>query len=32
MTKQVHKQKYVSVITNNSNWDILNKNLVTFKR
>ena len=32
MTKNVYKQKYYSVITKNSNWEILPKNLVTFKR
>ena len=32
MTKKVYKQKYFSVITKNSNWEILPKNLVTFKR
>ena len=34
MTKKVPKQKYFSVITKNSNWEILTKNLdlVTFKR
>ena len=32
MTKTVYKQKYFSVITKNSNWEILPKNLVTFKR
>ena len=32
MTKKVYKQKYFSVITKNSNWEILHKNLVTFKR
>ena len=32
MTKKVYKQKYFSVITKNSNWEILTKNLVTFKR
>ena len=31
MTK-VYQQKYFSVITKNSNWEILTKNLVTFKR
>ena len=32
MTKKVYnKQKYFSVITKNSNWYILTKNLVTFK-
>ena len=30
--KKVSKQKYFSVITKNSNWEILPKNLVTFKR
>ena len=30
--KNVYKQKYFSVITKNSNWEILTKNLVTFKR
>ena len=30
--KKVYKQKYFSVITKNSNWEILPKNLkVTFK-
>ena len=33
MTKNVYKQKYFfSVITKNSNWKVLPKNLVTFKR
>ena len=32
MTKKVYKQKYFSVITKNSTWDISSKNLVTFKR
>ena len=32
MTKQVYKQKCFSVITKNSNWEILTKNLVTHKR
>ena len=32
MTKKVYKQKYFSVITKNSNWETLPKNLVTFKR
>ena len=32
MTKKVYKQKYFSVITKTSNWEILTKNLVTFKR
>ena len=32
MTKKVYKQKYFSVITENSNWEILSKNLVTFKK
>ena len=32
MTKKVYKQKYFSVITKNSNWEILPKNFVTFKR
>ena len=32
MTKKVYKQKYFSLITKNSNWGILPKNLVTFKR
>ena len=32
MTKKVYKQKYFFVITKNSNWEILPKNLVTFKR
>ena len=30
MTKKVYKQKYLSLITKNSNWKILTKNLVTF--
>ena len=33
MTKKGYKQKYIFfVITKNSNWEILPKNLVTFKR
>ena len=32
MTKNVYKQKYFSVINNNSNQEILTKNLITFKR
>ena len=32
MTKKVYKQKCFSVITKNLNWEILTKNLVTFKR
>ena len=35
MTKKVYKQKgkiFFSVITKNSNWEILTDNLVTFKR
>ena len=32
MTKKVYKEKYFSVITKNSSWEILPKNLVTFKR
>ena len=32
MTKKVDKQKFFSVITKNSIWEILTKNLVTFKR
>ena len=32
MTKKDYKQKYFSVITKNTNWEILPKNLVTFKR
>ena len=32
MINKVYKQKYFSVITKNSNWEILPKNLVTFKR
>ena len=31
MTKKVYKQKF-SVMTENSSWEILIKNLVTFKR
>ena len=32
MTKKVYKQNYLSVITENSNSEILTKNLVTSKR
>ena len=33
MTRKVYKQKvFFYVITKNSNWEILPKNLVTFKR
>ena len=32
MTKKVNKQKYFSVVTKNSNCEILTKNLVTFTR
>ena len=32
MTKKVYKQKYFSVITKNSNWEILPKNLVIVKQ
>ena len=33
MTKKVYKQKmFFSVITKNLNWEILTKNLVSFKR
>ena len=32
MTKKVYKQQYFSVITKNSNWENLSKNLVTFKK
>ena len=32
MTKKVSKQIFFSVLTKNSNWDILTKNLVAFKR
>ena len=32
MTKIVDQQKKFSVITKNSNWEFLPKNLVTFKR
>ena len=33
MTKNFYKQKmFFSVTTKNSNWEILPKNLVTFKR
>ena len=28
MTKKVYEQKYFSVITKNSNWEILPKNLI----
>ena len=31
MTKKVCKEKFFSVITKNQNWEILTKNLVTFK-
>ena len=31
MTKKVYKQQCFAVITNNSNWEILMKNLLTFK-
>ena len=30
--KALFKQKYFSVITKNLNWEILTKDLVTFKR
>ena len=30
--KNVYKQKYFSITTKNLNWEILTKNLVTFKR
>ena len=32
MTKKVYQQKYFPVKTKDSNWEILPKNLVTFKR
>ena len=32
MTKKVYKKMLCSVITKNSNWEILTKNLVIFKR
>ena len=32
MSKKVYKQKYFSVMSENSNWEILTKNFVTFKR
>ena len=32
MTKKVYEQKYFFIITKNSNWEILPKNLVTIKR
>ena len=32
MTKKVYKQKHFTAITKNSNWEILPKNLVKFKR
>ena len=32
MTKKNYKQVFFSVITRNLNWEILAKNLVTFKR
>ena len=31
MSKKVYRQKCFSVITKNLNWEILTKNLVTFK-
>ena len=31
MTKKVYKQKYFSVTNKNLNWEIITKNLVTFK-
>ena len=32
MTKKVYKQKYLfSIVTKNSNWEILTESLVTFK-
>ena len=31
MTKKVHKQKCSSVTNKNLNWEIITKNLVTFK-
>ena len=30
MTKKVEKKMFFSIITKNSNWEILTKNLVTF--
>ena len=32
MTKNVYKQTYFYVITKNSNWETLTKNLLNFKR
>ena len=32
MTRKVYKQKRFSVLTKNLNWEILTKDLVTFKR
>ena len=32
MKEKVYKQKYFSVVTKNSNWEIITKHLVTFKR
>ena len=32
MTTEVYKKIFSSVITKNLNWEILSKNLVTFKR
>ena len=32
MTKKVYTQKCFPIITKNLNWEILTKNLVTFKR
>ena len=32
MEKKIIKKKYLSTITKNLNWQILAKNLVTFKR
>ena len=31
MTKKVYKQKYFSVTNKNLNWEIITKNLFTFK-
>ena len=32
MTKKVYKQKCVCLMNKNLNWEVLTKNLVTFKR
>ena len=32
MTKKVHNKMFFSVIIKNLNWEVLTKNLLTFKR